>query len=70
MTWHLRNIFAGEDGASVRMNTIPARTGLCTRWEVVKILEVFIREKVWISGGMHTGKHTEMIGLCGYSAST
>ena len=51
MTWHLRNIFAGEDGASMRVNTTPARTGLCARWEVVKILEVFIREKVWISGG-------------------
>ena len=71
MTSHLVNILAGEDGASVRMNTTPARMGLCARWGgLVKMLEGFIREKVWISEGMHTVKHTEIIGQCGYSAST
>ena len=32
---------------------------------LVKMLEGFIREKVWISEGMHTVKHTEIIGQCG-----
>ncbi len=44
--------------ASVRVNTTPARTGLCASWEAVKVLEVFIREGTWITGDKHSGTHT------------
>ena len=52
---------AGLETASVRRNTIPARIGLCARWEAVKILEVFIREGVWITGDKHSGTNTAKI---------
>ena len=49
----------------------PSKNGLLRQMGgLVKMLEVFIREKVWISEGMRTVKHTEIIGQCGYSAST
>lgn len=44
----------------MRIIAIPARTKLCARWEVVKVLEVFIREGVSITGGMHSETDTVM----------
>ena len=53
-----------EDGASVRMNTIPARKGLCARWEVVKVIGVFIGMGLggWIPGWRAHWKHAGRIG--------
>jgi hypothetical protein len=37
---------------SVRINAIPARTGLLSRWDVVKVLEVFIGLRLGGDSGM------------------
>ena len=42
---------------SVRINAIPARTGLLSRWDAVKVLEVFIGLRL---GGYWDGLQTEI----------
>ena len=62
---------AGFKMVSVRINAIPARTGLRSRWDVVKVLEVFIGlrlgDRFW--DGLQIEIRDRMIANCRYSAS-
>jgi hypothetical protein len=68
----LEKQIVGEDGASVRMNTIPARKGLCARWEVVKVIGVFIGMGLggWIPGWHAHWKHAGTNWVYNPSAAT